>query len=423
MRALILVLGLVAILSLVTAQAAPPVRPAPGEVIDQVAQYTGLTNDAVSLALKDNATALGRLTDAVLAVQIAQRFLDARDAEIASDVLASATDTAAEALLPPPLMTAIKAMRVYKSLLEAARGKILNPALDRQLYEAYRYQRQDQDPINAFSYAVSQSLGAGGYFASKPRMVEEYITNYKDWNPDLVGEPMRRRVERQVDRFWMARLEATYQQEKAKPQKEAMVAAIWASVKDILDQFKAPAGLSAELFPDPGKDLPAGWWWARSAGAEYKPPAAMQSYTPMWTQTIELSTAQGYVFKPYRGGGGSWCRPAANGKCDLPYQRISIDISDWTMHGGETACAQSLQGEVAQWPDIYKRLSERAATYTRHNPEQNGIRFCLKNFSISLNDTALNGPAPDPAVTRHFADVIVRRINARTGGRPNAGIE
>jgi hypothetical protein len=83
-------------------------RPKPGEVIDQVAQYTGLTNDVVSLALKDNAAALGRLADAVQALQIAQQFLDARDAEIATTVFYAATDTAVEKLLPPPMMTAIK---------------------------------------------------------------------------------------------------------------------------------------------------------------------------------------------------------------------------------------------------------------------------------------------------------------------------
>ena len=113
-------------------------RPAPGEVIDQVAQYTGLTNDAVSLALKDNAAALGRLTDAVLALQIAQRFLDAKNAEIAADVLASATDTAAETLLPPPLMTAIKAVRLYRNVLELLRDTIFIPSLDEKLYNAYR---------------------------------------------------------------------------------------------------------------------------------------------------------------------------------------------------------------------------------------------------------------------------------------------
>lgn len=406
------------------APAAAQQRPAPGEVIDTVAQYTGLTNDAVSLALKDNAAALGRLTDVVVAAQIAQQFLDARDGEIATTVLNQAADSAAEALLPPPLMTAIKAVRVYKAMLEAVRDLMLIPRLDAGLYSAYRANRtQNQDVVNSFSYATSQSLG-GGYYVAKPKMVEDYISKYKGWDKDLVGEPMRRRAERQVDRFWMARLEANYQQEKIKPQKQAMIDAIWASVKDILDQLKTPGGIGAGLFPDPAADLPAGWWWARSAGAEYKGPAPFaESRTPMWMQTIELSTVQGYVFRPYKGGGGAWCRPERNGKCDLPYQRISITISDWTMHGGEKPCILSLQSTLKQWPNLYRRLSDRAVSSVGQNPEQNGIQFCLKNYSVALNNTALNGASPDPAITRHFSNVIVRKINAQSGGRATVGTE
>src|SRR5690242_9130598 len=116
--------ALLAALLVLAVPAVAQQRPAPGDVIDTIAQYTGMTNDAVSLALKDNAAALGRLTDAVVAVQIAQQFLDARDAEIATTVLNQATDSAAEALLPPPLMTAIKAARLYKSMLEAVRDLV-----------------------------------------------------------------------------------------------------------------------------------------------------------------------------------------------------------------------------------------------------------------------------------------------------------
>ncbi|MBS0532783.1 MAG: hypothetical protein JSR72_01880 [Proteobacteria bacterium] len=416
--------AMLAVALALTAPASAQPRPAPGEVIDTVAQYTGMTNDAVSLALKDNAAALGRLTDAVVAVQIAQQFLDARDAEIATTVLNQATDSAAEALLPPPLLTAIKAVRLYKSMLEAVRDLVFIPKLDAGLYAAYRANRaQNQDVINAFSYATSQSLG-GGYYAVKPKMVEDYISKYKGWDKDLVGEPMRRRAERQVDRFWMARLEATYQQEKVKPDKQTILAAIWASVKDITDQFKAPARIGAALFPDPGADLPGGWWWAKSAGAEYKAPAPYAaSHTPMWMQTIELSTVQGYTFKPYKGGGGAWCRPERNGKCDLPYQRVEITISDWTMHGGEKPCTLSLQSMLKDFPANYQRLSDRAVSSVGQNPEQNGIRFCLKNYSVSLNNTALNGASSNPAITRHFSNVIVSKINAQSGGKATVGTE
>ncbi len=66
-------------------------------------------------------------------------------------VLSSATDTAAEALLPPPLMTAIKAVRAYKSILEALRDMKFIPALEGWLYDAYRAERMqatpDADPL------------------------------------------------------------------------------------------------------------------------------------------------------------------------------------------------------------------------------------------------------------------------------------
>ncbi len=256
-------------------------------------------------------------------------------------------------------------------------------------------------------------------------MVEEYIKN-KNWNPEIAANPMWQKslAEGDINHFWQERLEATFQQEKVKPQKEAILATIWASVKDITDQLKAPAGINAGLFPDPGADLPAGWWWARSAGAEYKAPEAYApSHTPMWMQTVELSTVQGYIFKPNKGGGGSWCRPERNGKCDLPFQRISITISDWTMHGGEKPCVLSLQSTLKDFPGVYKRLSDRAVSSVGQNPQQNGIQFCLKNFSVSLNDTALNGASPDPAITRHFANVIVRKINAQTKGQASVGTE
>jgi hypothetical protein len=401
-------------------------RPAPGEVVDAVAQYMGLTNDAVSLALKDNAAALGRLTDAVSALQIAQQFLDARDAEIATTVLNQATDSAAEALLPPPLMTAIKAMRLYKTILVVVvHNKIVIPKLDRRLYETYRSLRENPttsaDRVLAFDTATQ--ITYSGYYPVWVKMVDDYYAETLKSEPN--NPRARSRAETRISDLWRERLEATYQQEKAKPQKQAILAAIWASVKDITDQLKAPAGgINAGLFPDPGADLPAGWWWARSAGAEYKAPEAYApSHTPMWMQTVELSTVQGYVFKPSKGGGGSWCQPERNGKCYLPFQRIFITISDWTVNGGEKSCVLSLQGMLKDFPALYKRLSDRAISSVGQNPEQNGIKFCLQNFSVSLNDIALNGASPDPAVTRHFANVIVRKINAQIKGQTRVGTE
>jgi hypothetical protein len=78
---------------------------------------------------------------------------------------------------------------------------------------------------------------------------------------------------------------------------------------------------------------------------------------------------------------------------------------------------------LKDFPALYKRLSDRAISSVGQNPEQNGIKFCLQNFSVSLNDIALNGASPDPAVTRHLANVIVRKINAQIKGQTRVGTE
>jgi hypothetical protein len=386
-------------------------RPPPGAVIDEVARYTGLTNDAVTLALKDNAAALGRLTDAVLAVQIAQRFLDAREAEIAADVLASATDTAAEALLPPPLMTAIKAVRLYKSMLEAARDKIVIPALDRQLYAVYRAEReQNQDITNAFSFATSQSLG-GGYYVVQPKMVEEYIASYKDWNPDLIGEPMRRRAERQVDRFWMARFEATYQQEKARPQQEAILAAIWGSVRDIIDQLKAPAGaLNAGLFIDPAGTLPSGWWLFRTKSNVYPPKESYDhEFGTGWSQSFMISNGVGFVY----GKDDYWCTPKPR-NCAPPWLQVGLNVrvdKPATEAAARTTFEQQMTGSAMP----LTRLS-RDAAWSQDN-EYVHIFFIVGPYSanVSVRQNPRAGLVT-LAIAQNYAHVLAEKLRAQAPG-------
>lgn len=397
---------------LTSAMAAPPERPAPGAVIDEVAQYTGLTNDAVSLALKDNAAALGRLTDAVQALQIAQQFLDARDAEIATTVFYATADTAAEALLPPPLMTAIKAARVYKSMLEAARDKIVIPALDRQLYAGYRAQRdQNQDRINAFSYATSQSLG-GGYFSVKPKMVDDYITNYKDWNPDLISEPMRRRAERQVDRFWMARFEATYQQEKVKPQKQAILAAIWASVKDITDQLKPAVAIDPGLFIDPAKDLPSGWWWVKEGlyqDSTWGPRDLPGMGVPSMERQFVMSAAKGYSLNRQF---NDYCRPDGRSvRCDLPAVQFGTIITRYP-----DAKAATDQATVFINGGKYTSIGKTAGMLNPH-PNVLAVHLAYGAYDIHLTATAVNA-TQYLSLIEDLSRVIARRIAAQ---EPSSG--
>jgi hypothetical protein len=400
-------------LSLTSALAAPPERPEPGEVIDQVAHYTGLTNDAVSLALKDNAAALGRLTDAVLALQIAQRFLDAKNAEIAADVFWTAADTAAEKLLPPPLMTAIKAIRIYKSILEELRDNVLIPALDQKIYEQYRAEReQNQDPINAFDFAVTM---VHGYYVVKPKMVDELI-KAKGWNVDVMGERMRRLAEAQVDRFWRERMEATYQQEKAKPQKEAILAAIWASVKDIINQLKAPGVIHAGLFPDPGKDLPSGWWLVnKGAGYPFKAPfdqGKPGSYR-IWMQQFSMSHTSGFQLEK----SGLWCKP---GNCWIKMPVLSLAISILVDEDNEPVASAAQTIEYYIKNAVMQRIGQHAVW--RQESNHGTVEFAAGPYLVIVYMTEDDGEHATQEIGMHFARLIVERIRSELKTKDAGGL-
>ncbi len=411
--------------SLASALAAPVERPEPGEVIDRVAHYTGLTNDAVSLALADNAAALGRLTDAVLAAQIAQRFLDARNAEIAADVFWSAADTAADKLLPPPLMVAIKAARVYKSMLEELRDSVVIPALDNRLYAEYRSQReQNADPIFAFDYATN--LAFSGYYVVKPKMVEELI-KARGWNAEVMGEKLRREAEADVDRFWRERMEATWQQELVKPQRQAILAAIWASVQDIIDQFKAPSdatastplSLHAGLFVDPGRDMPPGWWWL-DKGYDNRPPTKQGSWRGMdsWLQRFATSRATNFRYFPKR---NEWCRPGA--KPDVCASN-SLPMVSFTITIGLEAQRAAVAPEYIEQligKEGHERVGKHAAwLYDGRTVGKGALDFAVGPYLVGIEMNEWYDERAAQQLGVHFARLIIDRIQAESKGRAAA---
>jgi hypothetical protein len=401
-------------LSLTSALAAPPERPAPGEVIDQVAKYTGLTNDTVSLALKDNAAALGRLTDAVQALQIAQQFLDAKNADIANTVLSTATDTAAEALLPPPLMTAIKAVRAYKSILEALRDMKFIPALEGWLYDAYRSERMQAKP-DADPLVVLKSVDAAvkGYYPMKVAMIEELI-KAKGWNVDVMGERMRRHAETQIDRFWANRLEATYQQEKVKPQKEAILAAIWASVKDILDQLKAPAAaIHAGLFPDLSKDMPASWWWAKIPKEGTPIDDGKMGCCRQWRQWFTISRASGFQLDRKS---GLWCKP---GNCSMP----ALEVGIWIMvdEDSEPVASAAYSVEYRIKENGYVRIGQHAAWQQDPLGNASEVEFAAGPYLVIVRMRDKYGEHATQEIGMHFARLVLARIEAEVKAKSASG--
>lgn len=180
--------------------------------------------------------------------------------------------------------------------------------------------------------------------------------------------------------------------------------------------------ITAALFPDPGQELPSGYWWAKSAGAVYeihgRPQPQAGSRTPSWLQTIEVSTAPGYVYESYgTDGSGSWCRPEKNGRCDLPFQRVGINIQDFMMHGGQDACLNSLE-TMLQGAGNRSRVSDAKLSYRASNPDQFGLEFCRNGFHVSVNASGQNEPAAS-SVAEYYVAIVERRIDSGGGSLPS----
>ena len=185
-------------------------------------------------------------------------------------------------------------------------------------------------------------------------------------------------------------------------------------VRTVAHAQPASGNIHAGMFPDPAKDLPQGWWWAKDQGAVYQPPKKWtESVTPIWVQTIELSRASGYVFKPYPSTpGGVWCRPERNGKCDLPFMRVTIEIMD----AGAKQCmsAQNLAfSQETRWQKT--RLSERSFYFTRNDPPQYWLESCVGRYRTVANVVGYDGEPPNLDVARHFDAVVARRIGGAIG--------
>jgi len=178
-----------------------------------------------------------------------------------------------------------------------------------------------------------------------------------------------------------------------------------------------PNGIHAGMFPNPVADLPVGWWWAKDAGAVYQPPKGWaESFTPAWRQTIELSRASGYVFKPYLSGrGGAWCRPERNGKCYLPYIRVSIMIMDFGAGDGAKKCLDVHKGAFSAWATLNTKISESSYYMTRNDPPQYLLESCIGRYRTSVSVVGENGEAPNLNDARYFDALIARRIGGTIG--------
>lgn len=222
------------------------------EVINEVARQTGLTNDAVSLIVKENPQLLQGLNDTVLAVKVVNSLADARDTEALADLMGYAVDKLRDKALPSALNGFIVAFKVYKTALEITRDYYYVPKLDAGLYDAYRQARADglrrgdtsvEEMSTAFERATTRDWS--GYYALKDPMFEALI-KAKGYNTSLMDEKMKQSLWRQIDDFWMKRCEAKLLQEILKANKAELERQIWTRASRQLDAIKNAARRSGD---------------------------------------------------------------------------------------------------------------------------------------------------------------------------------
>ena len=226
--------------------------PSREEVISEVARQTGLTNDVVSLIAKENPQLLQGFNDAVLGVKVVNSLADARDTEALADLMGYAVDKLRDKALPSVMNGFITAFKVYKTALDVTRDYYYVPKLDARLYNAYREARTDglrrgdmsiEEMTAAFERASTR--GWSGYYGVKDSMFEALV-KAKGYNKDLMGEPMKQALWRQIDDFWTKRCEAKLLQEILQANKAEVARQIWTRVNAQLDEIKNTAAKISE---------------------------------------------------------------------------------------------------------------------------------------------------------------------------------
>jgi len=230
----------------------------------------------------------------------------------------------------PVVGTFFGVVKAYKASLEIVRDYIVIPHFDQETYERYKKARggaidyKYANPTEAFEEATFAPLG--GYYLLKEKRYKELI-KAKGYNPELVGDKLKASLRRDIDNFWMKRMEAKYIQERLKESREAMVKSIWKIAQneiDILQQLALELGtIHNGLFVNLSQDLPEGWWVVDRKDVALKRHPKQGEYA--WIQRFQVSDAK----EDYQqDANGDYFRMVDQRKTyDLPYTNVMVSIS------------------------------------------------------------------------------------------------
>jgi len=211
------------------------------EIVAQLAHGTGMTAQAVEVALGKNVKALEQATDVLTAVRIINEVAEAKDEKALTTTIDWALDKAGRKLITGPLGGVLTAVTLYKATLELARDRLVIPAVDEKMFQAYRRYREEDIAQKQGDESISSpfdkisSRSDMGYYVLKEKMYQDYLKAL-GLNPDLIGPSFASVLRAQVDQFWISMLETRFQREYVKAHRDELLHKYWKEAFEMLDQ-------------------------------------------------------------------------------------------------------------------------------------------------------------------------------------------
>lgn len=345
---------LILLLFPLTAGAAEVTPPTTAEIVDEIARFTGLSSDLTQLVLESEPELLAKFGKTVFGVQVLNQLLEAKDTEAMKSIFNLAVSNLADYLmkqaLHPAVGTFLGVVKAYKASLEVVRDYIIIPKFDNDTYTRYKKARGGvldynyANPTEAFEEATFAPFG--GYYLLKEKRYKELI-KAKGYNPELIGGKLEASLRRNIDDFWMKRMEAKYVQERLKESQEALAKSIWKTAQseiDLLNKLILELGtIHAGLFIDLSKDLPEGWWVVKDKYWDGKLRKIKEIIA--WTQWFVISDGKGYILAD----DGRYFRMVDQEKIyDLPHATVAV----WVDPRFQEVLEGEYKGEIYDWGGV-----------------------------------------------------------------------
>lgn len=241
-------------------------------VMRLVATGTGMTKDAVGLALGDSPAALKTAADALTVVKLYTLAAEARDDEAYQAAVDWALGKVADKLLDKTVAgTALGAVSLYKSTLEITRDYVVLPAMDENTYRLYKKTRG----TNAFDKGEAglafqrATQGAGSTFAVRQRMFEEMLRKRGITKEIVDGTSTGDALYKSIDAYWAQRLEARWQREWIADHKDSLITDAWARQKKAMQIERFGQEVRQVPMSDADKALLADWVAGEQAHAKW----------------------------------------------------------------------------------------------------------------------------------------------------------